>query len=178
MSVRTWGTNEYQRVWQRDDYGSVKYLLSGQLAPALEKASAKAARMEAQRELVVAAIAIERFRLRHGKPPPTLSAVVPEFVSKPALDPMDGQPARYRAREDGTFLLYSVGEDGKDDGGDPMPTSPTSQNYYFGNGRDIVWPMPATAEEIAESEAKEAQRNSGKSTNHQMLERYGLVPKK
>jgi hypothetical protein len=178
MSARTWGTNEYQRVWQRDDYGSVKYLLSGQLAPALEKASAKAARMEAQRELVVAAIAIERFRLRHGKPPPTLSAVVPEFVSKPALDPMDGQPARYRAREDGTFLLYSVGEDGKDDGGDPMPTSPTSQNYYFGNGRDIVWPMPATAEEIAESEAKEAQRNSGKSTNHQMLERYGLVPKK
>lgn len=179
-SARSWGTNEYQRVWRRDDYGSIKYLLSGHLAPALERAFAKAARMEAQRELVVTAIAIERFRLRHGKPPRDLSALVPEFLSKPPVDPMDGQPVRYHAREDGTFLLYSVGEDGKDDGGDPVPipvpTSPTSQGYYFGNGRDIVWPVPATAEEIMEMQKRETNKTSSSLLNQQMLERYGLVP--
>jgi len=183
VSARSWGTNEYQRVWQREDYGSVKYLLSGQVAAALERASAKAARIEAQRELVVTAIAIERFRLRRGKLPPDLSALVPEFLSKPPIDPMDGRLARYRAREDGTFLLYSVGEDGKDDGGDPVPipvpTSPTSQNYYFGNGRDIVWPMPATAEDLAEVEAKaakEAKRIQARASSQEFKERYSLVP--
>ena len=44
---------------------------------------------------------------------------MPEFVPKVPLDPVDGQPLRYRRNADGTFLLYSVGENGKDDGGNP-----------------------------------------------------------
>ncbi|MFW6162335.1 MAG: hypothetical protein ACODAJ_06160 [Planctomycetota bacterium] len=31
-------------------------------------------------------------------------------------DPFDGQPLRYRTTDDG-FVVYAVGEDGKDDGG-------------------------------------------------------------
>src|SRR2546425_4050441 len=155
-SARSGGTNEILRLWHPGDSGFVRYFLSDMLTPAMEKASAKAARLEAQREMTVAAIALKRFSLRHGKPAPTLAALVPEFLLQTPKDLIDGQPLRYRLRADGSFLLYSVNEDGKDDNGDPRPTSPASQNYSFGNGRDMVWPMPATAEEIAEAQANEA----------------------
>ena len=59
-SAQKWGADEYQRIWQHDDVGSSKYFLSRMLGTALEKATAKAARIETQRELVVAAIALSR----------------------------------------------------------------------------------------------------------------------
>jgi hypothetical protein len=140
--------------------GFVRYSLSDMLAPAMERASAKAARLEVQREMTVAAIALKRYSLRHGRLAPTLAALVPEFLPQTPKDLIDGQSLRYRLQTDGNFVLYSVNEDGKDDGGDPRPTSPASQNYSFGNGRDMVWPMPATAEDVAEAEANEAKRTA------------------
>ena len=157
-SARSRGTNEMWRLRHPGDPGFVTYFLSDLLAPAMEKASAKAARLEVQREMTVTAIALKRYSLRHGKPAPTLAALVPEFLPQTPKDLIDGQPLRYRPRADGGFLLYSVNEDGKDDGGDPRPTSPVSQNYSLGNGRDMVWPMPATAEETAEAHARETKR--------------------
>jgi hypothetical protein len=62
-------------------------------------------------------------------------------------DFMNGKALSYRLRPgDDDFLLYSVGEDGKDDGGDPTPTA--DKNYrQMWNGRDAVWPSAASAEE-------------------------------
>jgi len=157
-SARSRGTNEMWRLRRPGDQGFVGYFLSDMLAPALEKASAKAARLEVQREMTVTAIALKRYSLRHGKPAPTLAALVPEFLPQTPKDLIDGKPLRYRLRAEGGFLLYSVNEDGTDDGGDPRPTSPASQNYSLGNGRDMVWPMPATSEEIAEAQARETKR--------------------
>ena len=171
-SARAWGTNEYRRVWRDGDFGSPKYFLSGQLATALERSSAKAARSETQRELVVTAIALKRFQLHHGRFPPELKAMIPEFLSRLPRDPMDGQTARYRTNEDGTFLLYSVGEDGQDDGGDATPASPVSKPSFFNPGRDLVWPTAATAQEAAEAEVKAA-----KGEPNTVLERKGLKPK-
>ncbi|PYK99765.1 MAG: hypothetical protein DME19_07435 [Verrucomicrobia bacterium] len=102
-SARAWGTNEYRRVWRDGDFGSPKYFLSGQLATALERSSAKAARSETQRELVVTAIALKRFQLHHGRFPSELKAMIPEFLSRLPRDPMDGQTVRYRTNEDGTM---------------------------------------------------------------------------
>jgi len=157
-SARSRGSNEIWRLRQPGGLGFVRYFLSDMLASAMERASDKAARLEVQREMTVTAIALKRYSLRHAKPAPTLAALVPEFLPQTPKDLIDGQPLRYRLRADGSFLLYSINEDAKDDGGDPRPTSPASQNYSFGNGRDMVWPMPATAEEIAEAQAKEAKR--------------------
>ena len=54
-----------------------------------------------------------------------------------------GFPNRlYRARGDGTFTLYSVGEDGRDNGGDPSPPKSTIKPGLW-EGRDAVWPLPA-----------------------------------
>jgi len=58
---------------------------------------------------------------------------------------------RFRLNPDGTFLLYSVGENGKDDGGNPaLEQGAESSSFYWQNPHalDWVWPQPATAEEI------------------------------
>lgn len=53
---------------------------------------------------------------------------------------------RYRLNADGSFVLYAIGENGVDDGGDPTPVDGKLLRFY--NGKDLVWPKPASAEEI------------------------------
>jgi hypothetical protein len=156
-SARSRGTNEMGRLRRPGDSGRVRYFLSDMLAPAMERASAKAARLEIQREMTVTAIALKRYALRHGKLAPTLATLVPEFLPQTPKDLIDAQPLRYRLQADGSFLLYSINDDGKDDGGDPRPASSDSRNYYLGSGRDMVWPMPATADEV-KAQAEESPR--------------------
>jgi hypothetical protein len=113
--------------------------------------SRKVMRVEAARQMTVTAIALRRYQLKHGNYPPALNSLVPKFVSADPLDPMDGNPLRYRPKADETFLLYSVGENGKDDGGDPsLEKGLASSNYSWQNPHalDWVWPQPATEEEI------------------------------
>ena len=97
--------------------------------------------------MVITAIALKRYQLRHGALPSDLNALVPEFLSAVPRDPVDGKPLRYRLNPDGTFLLYSVGSDGMDNGGDPTPSG-SSKTFYWQRGRDWVWPQPATAQEV------------------------------
>jgi hypothetical protein len=109
---------------------------------------------EAQRSLLITAVALKRYQLRHGTYPAELVALTPEFLRRLPLDPMDGQPLRYRINPDGSFLLYSVGQDGQDDGGDPTPAPPASSRQWW-VGRDVVWPWPATAEMVKADFEKE-----------------------
>ena len=111
-----------------------------------------AAKAETFRSLTVAAIALKRYELRHGKLAPALTDLVPEFLPSVPLDFMNGQPLRYRLNADGTFRLYSVGEDGRDDEGDPRPAEAGGSFSTIFTGRDWVWPVPATSEEIAAAE--------------------------
>ena len=106
---------------------------------------------ETSRHIAIAAIALKRYEFKHGNYPPDLNSLVPEFVSKVPLDPVDGQPLRYRRNADGTFVLYSVGENGKDDGGNPElkkgALSP-SYDWLHIDALDWVWPQPATEAEM------------------------------
>jgi len=81
-----------------------------------------------------------------------LNQLAPEFLKSVSTDCMDGQPLRYRRNADGTFLLYSVGENGKDDGGNPAlrpDVEPSHYNYWQNpDALDWVWPLPATEAEI------------------------------
>jgi hypothetical protein len=92
--------------------------------------------------MTLAAIALRRYQLRHGKLPTSLEELVPEFLPAVPYDYMSATPLRYRLKPDGSYVLYSVGEDGKDDGGDPTPTPGASPGLW--GGRDVVWPSPAT----------------------------------
>jgi hypothetical protein len=82
---------------------------------------AKAIRVMAQNQTRVneayIACGLERYRLAHGQYPETLDALVPQFAEKLPHDIIGGQPLKYHRTADGRFVLYSVGWNGKDDGG-------------------------------------------------------------
>jgi hypothetical protein len=108
----------------------------------------KTLQIETARRLVVTAIALKRFQSKHGKFPETLAGLSPEFLPAMPMDPNDGKPLKYRPDGDGTFLLYSVGEDGTDDGGDAGGSSSKLGSWYWLRARDWVWPQPATPAEV------------------------------
>ncbi|HZL13452.1 MAG TPA: hypothetical protein VFC85_04855, partial [Verrucomicrobiae bacterium] len=111
----------------------------------------KVIRIESARRIAIAAIALKRFQLKQGKLPKSLNELAPEFFATVPLDPYDGKPLHYKKNPDGTFLLYSVGENGVDDGGNPLlEKGVTSSNYSWQNihALDWVWPQPATEAEI------------------------------
>ncbi len=114
----------------------------------LSKAPGKAMRAETERSLVLAAIALKRYTLRNGKLPVSLDALVPDILPAAPIDYMDGRAINYSSYPDGTFRLYSVGENAKDDGGDPalLPGKTGVGNWW--NRKDTVWPASALPEEI------------------------------
>ena len=103
------------------------------LLPAVNKADAKAARATVVARLAGVACALERHRLRTGEYPATLAELVPALLPDVPRDPMDGRPLRYRRRDDGQFDLWSVGLNGRDDGGLIPPEQ---------DAGDWVWPPP------------------------------------
>jgi hypothetical protein len=66
------------------------------------------------------ALAVERFRLEMRRCPESLGELVPAYLEVVLDDPFDGVPLRYR-RLDGGYVVYSVGENGVDDGGNERP---------------------------------------------------------
>lgn len=96
----------------------------------------------AARRITAAAIAIRRYVDRHGKTPPSLDDLVPEFLQSIPKDPMDLKPLRYRNDGD-SWSLYSIGENGTDDGGDFSPLKPGAEPVGVMDRKDIVWPQTA-----------------------------------
>jgi hypothetical protein len=116
----------------------------------------RAAETETARRLAVTALALERFRLRHGSYPNSLEELAPEFLPAVPADFMDGKPLRYRPLRNVEFVLYSAGLDCMDDGGVMMRLElPGSSSYGSGfsfrggrrEGPDMLWPRAATTEE-------------------------------
>lgn len=94
-------------------------------------------------------VALERFRLTHGRYPAALQELTPHYLESVPLDRFTGRPLLYKLN-DGKPLVYSAGADEDDDGGTPLannapfPTGdwftagPTaSDSYDF-----ILWPVP------------------------------------
>ena len=78
---------------------------------------------EARQNCCIAAIAVQRYRLKHGTLPKTLTDLQ-DFVpnedpskSSRLVDPFDGQPLRFKARGNGV-LIYSIGDNRVDDNGE------------------------------------------------------------
>jgi hypothetical protein len=75
-----------------------------------------------------ASLAVERYRLANGALPDSLDALVPKFLNAVPTDPFNGQPLRYKRLAAG-YVVYSVGEDGVDNGG----------TEGYGPGTDITF---------------------------------------
>lgn len=77
----------------------------------------RVARTIAESRVAVVTLAAERWRRAHdGMPPPSLQALVPQYVATVPQDPFDGQSLRYR-RDAAGYTIYSVGPKGIDNGG-------------------------------------------------------------
>lgn len=115
-------------------------VLSHLLLPALHKTMIRACQAQTFTHLAIAACALERHRLARGSYPESLAALAPEFGPLPP-DPMSGQPFRYERTADGRFRLWSIGWNGKDDGGTVALREPSKKELDFEQG-DWVWPVP------------------------------------
>ncbi len=87
--------------------------------PSFAKGFQRDASNSATLRCALAALAVERYRMAHdGKLPATLADLVPQYLAAVPLDPYDGKPLRFKPLVKG-FVVYSLGEDGDDDGGRP-----------------------------------------------------------
>ncbi len=95
---------------------SMPHLVTQLIAPAVARIGELDLRGQARMDLARTALAIERCRLATGKVPERLDDLVPKYLEQVPIDPFDGRPIRYRRTEPG-YVLYSVKEDGEDNGG-------------------------------------------------------------
>lgn len=76
-------------------------------------------RGQTKMRLVKTAVALERYRKALGRFPAKLSALQPRFLKKLPVDLFTEKPFHYKPAKR-SYLLYSVGPNGKDDGGKPL----------------------------------------------------------
>lgn len=115
-------------------------LIYGRMAEALDSTGRTYFSLEARRQVALAAIALERYRLAHSRYPDSLEVLTPDYLPAIPVDPIDGQPLRYRVDADGAAVVYSIFADLKDDGGTTDIDDWTMQDG------DYVWrltPPPA-----------------------------------
>jgi len=115
---------------QETENRSVLYSLTKMYLPSLIGAMETHIRCETRIKSVRTAIAVERYRLDTGKLPERLEELVPKYMEKVPIDPYDGKPLRYKRLEKG-YTIYSIGEDGKDDGGKKKKSGEESFDYPF-----------------------------------------------
>ena len=153
--------DEGDAFWFTDPAKADFHFIISSSLNAFETAFKKVMKVETAKQMTITAIALKRFQLKHGSFPQQLAELTPEFLASVPLDPVDGQPLRYRLNADGSFTLYSVAENGKDDGGDPaMEPGAQSASFQWQNAHalDWVWPQPATAAEVQKYYAEQANK--------------------
>jgi len=90
------------------------------LKPAIASLELSYHRSVARLRLLVADLAIRRFRLEKMTDPPSLEALVPQYLAKVPVDPYSGRAIHYRVEQTNGHRLYCVGPDGRDDDGKPL----------------------------------------------------------
>jgi len=118
---------------------SIYNVLALMAVPGVEHSVQKFAGMQADFDLAQVACVLERYHLANGEYPAALAALVPPFMEKVPHDVINGQPLLYRKMDSGSFILYSVGWNEKDDGGTTALNKDGSVNPFAG---DWVWHYP------------------------------------
>jgi hypothetical protein len=116
--------------------------------PSLGGAVKKFASGQAAVDLARTAIALEHYRLAHGEFPESFDVLAPQFIAKLPHDVINGQPLRYRrdppspgsGAASGQFVLYSVGWNETDDGGE---VAFKKEGAVDVNNGDWVWRYPS-----------------------------------
>lgn len=92
----------------------------------------------AKLQLLRLEVALREYSLRQNAYPADLGALAPGYVQAVPLDPFSNRPYVYR-RVGSSYTLYSVGPDGTDEGGRPLPTPwPLHVSRAQGERGDLV----------------------------------------
>ncbi|HTB84990.1 MAG TPA: hypothetical protein VK742_15150 [Candidatus Sulfotelmatobacter sp.] len=108
--------------------------------PALTTAETKFGYAQNEVDMARVGCALERFHLAHGEYPASLTMLAPQYIEALPDDVVGGEPLHYHRTDDGRFVLYSVGWNQTDDGGQiaHLPSGrPDNKNG------DWVWQYPA-----------------------------------
>jgi hypothetical protein len=95
----------------------ISRLLLALCLPALPAAMDASDREQCWWQIRITAGALSVYRAEHGEYPESLEQLVPDVVENLPVDFYSGRPLIYQRRTEG-YLLYSVFENGVDDGGD------------------------------------------------------------
>ena len=121
-------------------------------------------RTEAERRATRLMIALNRFKADMGLYPVALAELVPEYIDALPSDPYGALTFGYRRDRPEAYVLYSLGPDGKSDGGEAGPVKDRPFPSCDENGDDIYTfprhkpyfepePVPATDSTDAADEA-------------------------
>ncbi len=105
------------------------------ILPALAPSRTHMVALQANARVTRTGLALLRHKLAHGAYPLSLAEIDPAFLPEIPPDPFTGQPLVYRPEADG-FVLYSLGENLKDDNGTEESTDNKKTKAF-----DIVWRM-------------------------------------
>jgi len=111
------------------------------VAPAYDRISAIAWRFKTQREATLTILAAMRFQKEKGKYPDNLEELVQAgYLTKLPDDYFSPGPLTYKKTGDG-FLLYSWGENLKDDNGQVARDEKGRSNLFSDEGDWVFWPV-------------------------------------
>ena len=122
------------------------YFMTSLIAPALGNVINKVIYAQTLVNQAVIACALERRHVEKGIYPDSLDAVRLADGKPLPPDPMDGKPMRYRKTPDGKYVLWSIGFDGKDDGGKRVLDEKKPERIWVNDEKyvgDWVWDFPA-----------------------------------
>jgi hypothetical protein len=158
-----------------------------QLAPKLAGGGlsllGQAAETEAERRVIITALAVKRYYGKYKRYPESLVALAPEFLKSVPLDFINSQPLHYRAPEGDDFIVYSVGMDCVDNDG-RIHTSQAEERLARATNpnsavpeSDIVWPFAASPAQVAalrkQQTQAEAERQAKRKTEMETEEKAG-----
>jgi len=109
--------------------GQVLYYMA---IPAVATSLVQKSRCDVQLQATRTILALRAYQLTHGQLPANLNALVPDFLDAVPMDDFDSQPLRYSAEKK---IVYSVGKNLKDDGGDDRTSSADSAQRHL----DLVY---------------------------------------
>jgi hypothetical protein len=137
VEARTLDQKLHSRSW--------RHLAANLFVPGLHSGARRPFLTQTYCEITSAAIALKRFYMRHGRYPAGLGELLPDILAEIPHDYLGGAPLGFR-RDGDKFALWSVGNNGKDDGGTPAESG---ARWMMTTAKDLVWPQPASEQELA-----------------------------
>lgn len=114
------------------------YIFLNFLLPVLDSAQRKFLIAHTQLQQIQLGCALERFRKEQGNFPAKLEELVPQFIPAMPIDVFDATALRYRRHDDGSYDIWSIGSNRKDDGGK------IEQGKTLQDQPDWLWRMPGS----------------------------------